>query len=58
MAQMAPVFPMKFDPETGQPLPKFDPDTGGQNWQDMVSWSCGNGWLGSCSVSGCSVELS
>jgi len=22
----------KFDPETGQPLPKFDPNTGVQNW--------------------------
>ena len=24
----------KFDPETGAPLPKFDPATGKQNWFD------------------------
>lgn len=22
----------KFDPVTGHPIPKFDPDTGAQNW--------------------------
>ena len=27
-----PVFPRKFDPQTGVPLPKFDPMTGVQNW--------------------------
>ena len=30
--QAAPTFPRKFDPETGEPLPKFDPQTGVQNW--------------------------
>jgi hypothetical protein len=24
----------KFDPNTGQPIPKFDPSTGEQNWSD------------------------
>ena len=28
----APGFPRKFDPSTGKPLPKFDPNTGLQNW--------------------------
>jgi len=28
----APAFPRKFDPETGEPLPKFDAETGVQNW--------------------------
>jgi hypothetical protein len=27
-----PPFGAKFDPQTGQPLPKFDPMTGHQNW--------------------------
>ena len=24
----------RFDPNTGQPIPKFDPMTGKQNWED------------------------
>ena len=27
-------FGAKFDPNTGQPIPKFDPTTGKQNWSD------------------------
>ena len=32
LAPLATHFPRKFDPNTGQPLPKFDPYTGVQNW--------------------------
>jgi len=31
-AQAAPPQGAKFDPQTGQPIPKFDPTTGVQNW--------------------------
>ena len=31
-APTAPAVSRKFDPQTGQPLPKFDPMTGVQNW--------------------------
>ena len=26
------AFAPRFDANTGQPIPKFDPDTGAQNW--------------------------
>jgi hypothetical protein len=32
MAHQAPPTGAKFDPMTGQPIPKFDPMTGVQNW--------------------------
>ena len=32
-----PPFGAKFDPMTGQPIPKFDPHTGQQNWSDPVT---------------------
>ena len=32
-----PPFGAKFDPMTGQPIPKFDPHTGQQNWSDSVT---------------------
>ena len=31
-SQATPAFGAKFDPMTGQPIPKFDPMTGRQNW--------------------------
>ena len=32
---MKPPFGAKFDPVTSQPIPKFDPQTGKQNWFDV-----------------------
>ena len=39
MGNAVPVGGTRFDPETGAELPKFDPDTGKQNWWDEAESS-------------------